>query len=189
LEQWDRLLKISPTDIAYAAYNRARLYIYQQDYKKAADEIAKGMAFEPNHPMLKAYRALISFYRGDVDGAMREVQEVLARHPDLHSQKITLSYCYSAKGDVEQAMNVLDNEVIAAACADQDTAYRLATAYAMVGRKEQALDWLEKSVAMGNENYPWVSRNPHWVSLRDDRRYVAIIERLRERFEALTESA
>src|SRR5215470_17919469 len=33
LEQWDRLLKISPTDIAYAAYNRARLYIYQQDYK------------------------------------------------------------------------------------------------------------------------------------------------------------
>src|SRR5262249_22421518 len=189
LEQWDRLLKISPTDIAYASYNKARLYIYQQDYAKASAKIAKGMAFEPNHPMLKAYRALITFYKGDADGAMREVQEVLEGHPDLHSQKITLSYCYAAKGDVEQALAVLDDQVIAAARADQDTAYRLATAYVMGGRNDQAIDWLEKSVAMGNENYPWVSTNPHWRPLDQDPRFLKIVEKLKERFNRLIESA
>ena len=35
LAAWDRLLKISPTDIVYASSNRARIYIYQRDYDKA----------------------------------------------------------------------------------------------------------------------------------------------------------
>ena len=188
LEQWDRLLKISPTDIAFAAYNRARLFIYQMDLAKADAEIAKGMAFEPNHPMLKAYRAIINFSRGDVDKALAEIREVLAGHPDLHSQKITLAYCLAAKGEIDQAIMALDHYVLAAAHADQDTAYRLGTAYAMTGRSDDAIAWLERAVAMGNENYPWIASNPCWASLHDDPRFKSILETLKVKWEQLVEA-
>jgi serine/threonine-protein kinase len=187
LEQWDRLLKISPTDIAYAAYNRARLFVYQHDLPKAEAEIAKGMAFEPNHPNLRSYRALVNLYRGDVEKAMTEVQEVLAGHPDLHSQKITLAYCHIEKGEVEQALALMDDKVEAAAYADQDTAYRLGGVYALVGRADEAIEWLERAVAMGNENYPWISSNPQWQLLKDNPQFVAILEALREKWEKLVQ--
>jgi serine/threonine-protein kinase len=188
LEQWDRLLKISPTDIAYAAYNRARLYMYQGDYAKAGAELAKGMAFEPNHPSLKAYRALLNFYRGEIDKAMSEVGEVLAGHPDLHSHKITLAYCHLAKGETGEALELLDDHVMAAAQADQDSSYRLATAYAMAGMADEAIEWLERAVAMGNENYPWISTNRYWGAVQEDPRFKAILERLKAKWESRVES-
>src|SRR5262249_17799448 len=35
LEQWAQLLKISPTDVVIASYNRARIYTYQRDWARA----------------------------------------------------------------------------------------------------------------------------------------------------------
>jgi serine/threonine protein kinase/Tfp pilus assembly protein PilF len=188
LEQWDRLLKISPTDIPYAAYNRARLFIYMHDYPKADAEIALGMAVEPNHPMLRSYRALLNFYRGETDKAMAEVRDILAGHPDLHSQKIALAYCYVAKGETDGGLGQLDEKVLTAANADQDSSYRLATAYAMAGKSDQAIKWLERAVAIGNENYRWISTNPLWASMTEDARFKAILERLKEKWDRLNQA-
>jgi serine/threonine-protein kinase len=155
------------------------------DYEKADAEIAMGGAVEPNHPMLRAYRATLNFYRGEVDEAMSEIREVLAQHPDLHSQKITLAYCHVAKGETDVALALLDDEVVGSACADQDTAYRLGTLYAMAGKSDEAIEWLERAVAMGNENYPWISTNPYWARLRGDRRFDDIVQSLRQKWERL----
>ncbi|HLF85340.1 MAG TPA: protein kinase [Blastocatellia bacterium] len=67
LGAWDRLLKISPTDIVYASSNRARIFIYQRDYDKAEAELAKGLAFEPNHPLLRTYSSVVDYYRGQIE--------------------------------------------------------------------------------------------------------------------------
>ncbi|HKP85737.1 MAG TPA: protein kinase [Blastocatellia bacterium] len=189
LQAWDRFLKISPTDIVYASYNRARMYIYQKDYDKAEAELAMGRAFEPHHPSLRAYQAVIDYYRGDVDKAINTVEDVLAKTPDLHSQKIFLAYCYLAKGERERALDLIDNRVIETARADQDIAYRLATVYALDNDGDKAIEWLERSVAMGNENYPWISSNPNWAALNDDPRFKAIVENLKKKWEELVSAA
>src|SRR5262249_42995917 len=127
LESWDRFLKLSPTDVVFASYNRARIFIYKLDYPKADAEIAKGTAFEPHHPMLVVYRALIDYYRGEVDKAAAAIEDNLARHPDLLSQKLFLAYCYLARGESERADSLIDDRLEEIARADQDAAYRLAT--------------------------------------------------------------
>jgi serine/threonine-protein kinase len=189
LDAWDRLLKISPTDVVFASYNRARIYIYQLDYAKAEAEIAKGLAFESHHPMLRAYGAVIDYYKGEIEKATLVLEDVLEKNPDLHSQKIFLAYCYLARGESERARALIDDQVIATASADQDIAYRLASAYALDGQTDKAVEWLERSISMGNENYPWMSTNPNWEALRDDARFKSIMESLKERWERLSEPA
>jgi serine/threonine-protein kinase len=189
LEAWDRLLKISPSDIVFAAYNRARIFIYQRDYEKAEAELAKGMAFEPHHPMLQAYLAVIDYYRGQIDKAAAAVEAILAKHPDLHTQKIILAYCYLARGERDRAFEFVDERVQEIARADQDVAYRLANVYALDKNAEEAIEWLERSISMGNENYPWISANPNWEALRDEPRFKEIVEELKEKWEKLLEPA
>ncbi|HEV8487204.1 MAG TPA: protein kinase [Blastocatellia bacterium] len=183
LEQWDLLLRINPTDVVFASYNRARIYIYQHDYDKAGASIATGLAFEPNHPNLRTYGALVDYYRGEIEKATIVLEDVLARNPDLHSHPIFLAFCYLAKGDRERALGLIDDQVRATGLADQDVAYRLATVYAIDGDSELAFEWLDRAISMGNENYPWFTSDPHWTSLREDPRHKAIMESLKAKWE------
>ena len=187
LQSWERLLKISPTDIVYATSNRARIYIYQLDWDKASAELATGLAFEPHHPLLRAYVAVVDYYRGQIEKATMVLEELLTKYPELHSQKLFLAYCYFARGENERALALADDRVIEIARADQDVAYRLATVYAMANRVDQAIEWLERSISMGNENYPWVLGNPNWEPMRDDPRFKNILEDLKSRWEKLSE--
>jgi eukaryotic-like serine/threonine-protein kinase len=187
LESWDRLLKISPTDIVYATSNRARIFIYQRDYDRAEAELARGLAFEPNHPLLRTYVAVVDYYRGQIEKATMVMEDILAKNPDLHSQKIFLAYCYLARGERERAFELIDDRVMEIARADQDVAYRLATAYALAGMNHEALEWLECSISMGNENYPWISGSPNWEILKDDQHFKDILEDVRARWEKVSE--
>lgn len=187
LAAWDRLLKISPTDLVYASSNRARIYIYQRDYDKAEAELAKGLAFEPNHPLLRSYVAVVDYYRGQIEKATMVMEDVLAKNPDLHSQKLFLAYCYLARGERDRAFELIDDRVFEIARADQDVAFRLATAYALAGRNNEAIEWLERSISMGNENYPWIAGNPNWEGLRDEPKFKEILEDLRRRWQELSE--
>jgi serine/threonine-protein kinase len=187
LEAWNRLLKISPTDIVYATSNTVRIFIYQRDYDRAEAELAKGLAFEPHHPLLRTYAAVIDYYRGQIEKATMAMEDILAKNPDLHSQKVFLAYCYLARGDHERAFDLIDDRVIDIARADQDIAYRLATVYALANRVEDAIEWLDRSISMGNENYPWVVGNPNWEGLRDEPRFKEILVDLKARWEKLSE--
>jgi serine/threonine protein kinase/Flp pilus assembly protein TadD len=187
LEAWDRLLKISPADIVYATSNRARIYIYQRDYEKAESELMKGLAFEPNHPLLRAYTGVVNYYRGQIEKATMVLEDILAGHPELQSQKLFLAYCYLARGESERALELIDERVLEIARADQDVAYRLAGVYALAERPDEAIEWLERSISMGYENYPWVAANPNWESMRDDPRFREILEELKGRWERLSE--
>jgi serine/threonine-protein kinase len=171
LDQWDQLLKINPTDVVFASYNRARIYIYKRDYAAAEKEIARGLAFEPQHPNLRTYAAVVDYYKGEIEKATMLIEDVLEKNPNLHSHVIFLAFCYLARGERERALALIDRDVIDTGFADQDVAYRLATMYAIDGNTDQAIEWLERAISMGNENYPWFASDPHWSGLREEPRY------------------
>ena len=187
LQAWERLLKISPTDMVYATSNRARIYIYQLDWDRAGAELALGLAFEAHHPLLLSYVAVVDYYRGQIEKATMELEDILAKNPELHSQKLFLAYCYFARGENERALALVDDRVLETARADQDIAYRLATVYALANEVDLAIEWLERSISMGNENYPWVAGNPNWEGMRDEPRFKEILEDLKARWEKLSE--
>ena len=186
LMQWDHLLHINPTDVVFASYNRARIYIYMRAYDEASREIEKGLALEPNHPNLRTYGAVVDYYRGGIEKATSVMEDVLTKNPNLHSHSIFLAYCYLAKGERDRALRLIDEQVLATGLADQDVAYRLATLYAIAGDSEQAFEWLDRAISMGNENYPWFATDPHWTALRDDPRHKSIMESVKSNWERLS---
>jgi eukaryotic-like serine/threonine-protein kinase len=189
LAEWDALLKVSPTDVVYASYNRARIYGYVQDWAKAKEEIALGMAFEPNHPNLRTYDALIMANAGDIERAASIIEDVLAKNPELLAHKIYLAILYLTRGERQRAFDLLDDRVLETGMADQDVAYRIASLYALDHDTDRAMEWLERAVAMGNENYPWFVSDTRWDALRDHPRYRELLESLKNKWEELNQGS
>ena len=78
----------------------------------------------------------------------------------------TLALCYVQAGERERAAALLKDDTLAAAEADSEMAYRLATYFAVEGDSSEALHWLRRAIYLGNENYPWFQKNPAWNNLR-----------------------
>ena len=45
-------------------------------------------------------------------------------------------------------------------------------------------DWLKRTVALGDVNYPWFERDKNYDSLRSDPEYQSIMAGVRQRWEA-----
>lgn len=184
----NKLRKITPAEVVYASYNQARLYIYQLDFVKAKAEIAKGLAFESHHPALHIFAAQINYYEGEIERAVTALEDILTKNPGLHWPKLFLAFCYMARGERARARDLLDVNVIAIAEADQDTAYWVASLYALDQNADKAREWLRYAISIGNENYPWFVKDPNWEAMRNDEGYKAIIENLKAKWESLPSS-
>jgi len=175
LRCFERMARLSPADRVVASYNRARIFMYQGLYDEALAELERGAADEPDHPLIKAFRAQTLFYRGEHVKAAEMLEQVLEQKPQLDGIRPIYATFLSALGFSDEARAQLTDEVKQTADTDHDVAYWLASAYAMEGEREPALQWLRRAIELGNENRPWFERNQNWESLRDDPEYQAII--------------
>ena len=64
--------------------------------------------------------------------------------------------------------------------------FTIACAYARLGRKEDAVEWLRRTAANGMPAYPLFLNDPNLRSLRGDPGYERLMEELRQQFEANT---
>ncbi len=181
LRSFDRMIRLNPAERVVASYNRARIFMYRQEYEAALSELEQGAALEPDHPLIKTFRAMVLYYRGEVDSATRILQQVLQQQPQMDGIRPILAFCLSAQGRHEEANEQLTKKVRQVAEGDHDIANWLASAYLLQGKQVEALKWLETAIDLGNENYPWFETDPNWATLRDDPRFLALMERIKSR--------
>jgi tetratricopeptide (TPR) repeat protein len=114
---------------------------------------------------------LTSFYAGAPAPGAELMRELLTAHPNMHGVRPILAMCLSAQGAHEAARQELTEQVRTNADADPDAAYWLASAHALAGVHEEALAWLARALALGNEQRAWFAADPTWTALRDDPRF------------------
>ncbi|HYJ85313.1 MAG TPA: protein kinase [Pyrinomonadaceae bacterium] len=188
LRSFDRMVRLNPNERVVASYNRARIFMYQQRYEEALAELDQGAEMEPDHPLIQTFRARVLYYRGEVDAATRILEQVLDRHPRMDGIRPILATCLSAQGKHELANQQLTQKVKVAAESDHDIPYWLASAYLMQGRQVLALEWLEKAINLGNENYLWFESDPNWTDLHDDPRFKALMQKVKTSLEKREET-
>ena len=179
LRSFDRMVRLNPNELVVTSYNRARIFMYQQRYDVALRELDQGAELEPDHPLIKTIRARVLYYRGEVEAAAQLIQQVLERHPKMDGIRPILAICLSALGKHELANQQLTERVKIAASADHDISYWLASAYLLQGRQVLALEWLEKAINLGNENYLWFESDPNWSDLYADPRFQKLMQRIK----------
>jgi hypothetical protein len=78
-------------------------------------------------------------------------------------------------------------ELVASARADEQLPWMMAACYAMTGRTEEALDWLEHAVRCGFINYPFLAEvAPFFGNIGGEVRFRRLMERVKyewQRFE------
>lgn len=180
LRSWARLAQLDPAAAVVAGYNRARLFNYQGRFEEAVRELDKASAVEPDHPLVKTFRARTLYYAGEIEEATKLMAEVLEQHPNLEGVRPIYATCLSKMGQHDAARAQLTARVKEVAAADHDIAYWLASAYALEGEGEEALDWLERAINLGNENRAWFARDPNWAEFRDEPRFLGLLHNIEE---------
>lgn len=178
LKAFERLSRLDPAARAVSAYNRARIFVYKREYDKAIAELEIGERAEPNHPMLKLFRASTYYYRGDGVEAIKLMEEVLAAHPRMDGVRPLYALFLAGSGRIEDARAQLTEDALKLAKADHDTAYWAASAYAVLGEKDLAFKWLNKAIKLGNENKPHFELDRNLDSLRDDPRFAEAMAKI-----------
>jgi serine/threonine-protein kinase len=184
LRQYDRLLELNPQDVVWASYNRARIYTYQCRYDEALAALEKGRKVEPEHPLIKTFTAVVYLNQGRAEEALALAEETLRQHPHFDALRVFSARCLSTLGRHDEAHALITPQVEEIAAADHDIAFWLASFYALEGMRDEAIEWLRRAVRLGNENYPYFAQNTKLDKLRDDARFVALMNELKERWEA-----
>jgi serine/threonine-protein kinase len=182
LAQFNRALKLNPANAAILYNHRARVYHYQNQLELAGDELAKGLALEPRHPLLRTSSGYQQMRVGNLSAAIEILEGVIRDDELLRIAVPTLALCYVQVGDRDRAVALLKDDTLAAAEADSEMAYRLATYFAVEGDSAEALHWLRRAIYLGNENYPWFQKNPFWKNLRTNADFDRILEDLKKSF-------
>ena len=178
LRAYERLARLDPAARVIASYNRARIFLYQGRTEDALVELDIGARKEPDHPLIKTFRAVAIQRKGDPAEAARMLREVIDAHPHMDGIRPLLAIALIRSGDTEGARRELTERVRDAASADHDIAYWLGSAHALLGEKDEAFRWLERAVQLGNGNRPWFESDPKIESLRDDPRFQELLRRI-----------
>jgi tetratricopeptide (TPR) repeat protein len=157
------------------------------DNERALAELDRTEQIEPEHPLIKIFRARILFYHGEVQEAVAQMRDVLAKNPHLEGMRPILGILLASQGERDEAREQLTPRALQMAEADFDMAYWTASTYSLLGEKDEAIRWLEQAINLGNENREWFDRDRNWDSLRDDARFIELMRRIEEN--AQTEKA
>jgi TolB-like protein/Flp pilus assembly protein TadD/predicted Ser/Thr protein kinase len=177
-----RALKLNPANAPILYNHRARVYHYQNQLELASDELEKGLALEPRHPLLRTSAGYQQMRLGNPKAAIEILESVIQDDKNMRIAVPTLAMCYVQVGERARAAALLKDETMAAAEADNEMAYRLATYFAVEGDSSEALHWLRRAIYLGNENYPWFQKNPAWNNLRTNADFARILDDLKKGF-------
>ncbi len=180
LQQFNIALRLNPANAAVIYNHRARVYQYQNQLELASDEIEKGLTLEPKQPLLRISQGYQFMRTGNLERAIETLEGVTQEDASLRIVFPTIAMCYAQLGNREKAASFVVDETLAAAEADSEMAYRLATYFAVDGDESEALHWLRRSIYLGNENYPWFSINPAWSRLKGHGDFERILEDLKK---------
>lgn len=182
LDQFNISLRLNPSNAAMIYNHRARVYQYQNQLELAADEIEKGLTLEPRQPLLRISLGYQQMREGQLSRAVDTLESVIRDDATLRIVFPTIAMCYVQLGNRHKAAEFILEETLAAAEADSEMAYRLATYFAVEGDESEALHWLRRAIYLGNENYPWFSKNPAWRGMSDHGDFQRALEDLKKSY-------
>jgi TolB-like protein/Flp pilus assembly protein TadD len=178
-EEWDRALKVDPAD-TWVLLRMAGMRLYQCDYPRALAEYDRypELAFDE-------YRAVTLDHLGRHDEALALVRKVLDRNPRDHEAASVLAIFLARGGDARGA----EEQIALAIRFGQGLShfhhqeYDFACAYAAMGKKREALEWLRRSAEHGFPCHPLFAKDFYLDGLRSDPEFQAFLLRIKSQWE------
>jgi len=163
----------------------ARALLYSGRGSEAEQEMRQLIAKNPDQFKALGYFGGILYYQGKLDEAdsVLERSVMLGRASSDDVPRLMAAFLYASRQQREKIDPKLfryrPEEV-----SDGDEAYWLGGVYALLGDKQRALEWLSRTAALGDVNYPWFERDKNYNSLRSDPEYQTIMGGIHQQWQA-----
>jgi tetratricopeptide (TPR) repeat protein len=135
---------------------------------------------DPESPFSSLTMGWTLGYAGRHEAALDVLDETASRHSGTPFGAMAASLAHGLRGSAGPAVEAL--APLEAAAEENEMFARGAThCYALAGEPDRAFEWLERAVALGLLNEPFLARHdPFLDGLRDDPRFEQILGRVRE---------
>jgi TolB-like protein len=183
MDELQTALRLDP-DNRFATVRIARIYWYQQNY-----ELALALYEKSALGGFLAEKALTLWHLGRKDEAFVEVEKGL-KQPSLRGGsradlQAVFAILLADSGRRQEAREYirLSIEQGEGLSHFHHAAFSIACAYALMGEKELALQWLKETAEQGMPCYPLFNTEPALNNLRDDPRFVEFMEKIKKQYE------
>lgn len=159
--------------------------LYQGKYEQALAAMGDSQKFWP--PGWGYQTAWALFQLGRKDEAAARIEESLKNYPQDEGGTLTSmeALLAAAAGDERRAEQKIDRaaEIGKGFGHFHHTAYAIASAYALMNKPGPAMKWLQLAADDGFPCYPLFERDPNLDHLRQDRRFITFMAKLKEQWE------
>jgi serine/threonine protein kinase/Flp pilus assembly protein TadD len=183
VQAWGRVVTLNP--VPQPHWMHARTLLFSGKAKDAEEEMRTVVAANPDQFKALAYLGMMLYYEGKLDEAESDLDRavVLGHDSEDDTPRMLAAFLYASRGQREKIdprlLQYRPEQII-----DGDGAYWLGGIHALLGDRQQALDWLKRTVELGDVNYPWFERDKNYDSFRSDPDYQSIMSGVHERWQS-----
>jgi TolB-like protein/Tfp pilus assembly protein PilF len=175
LEKAKRAVQLEPVS-AIMQRNLGRLLFWPREFDQAIEHLRLAIELDPN--LFTAHHALgyAYEYKGMLKESIAEQQKALELSPQTASIKGALAHTYALAGNRAEAEKFLAE--LKAQASQPDFDYLIAGVCIGLGRKDEALMWLERAFQGRSQWMVWLLGDWYLDPLRSDPRFQDLLRRV-----------
>ena len=171
-ESLQRALLVDPLSI-FITSNAASVYLRGGDFDSATAILKKMLRTEPGSPRLHYVLGRTYAAKHLPLQALEEYQ--LISSPARNTEtRAAIAHAYALAGRVDQALTILDS-LMGNMTREYVDPIRIAEVYNALGRRDEALAWLERAHRDGSAAIVFVKMEPWFANLHSEPRFIAIL--------------
>jgi tetratricopeptide (TPR) repeat protein len=150
------------------SHSIAQVYLWNLEYDLAQKEIEEWRAESPDNKYPIYFAPQLAMLTGDLKKAKTLLEEAIGLLPEEPLLVSLLGVFYASTGNESKALDCMTT-----ACASpksfghtHHSYYQIACILALLGRREIAFEWLERSVSNGFACWPFFLKDPFLKDLR-----------------------
>jgi TolB-like protein/DNA-binding winged helix-turn-helix (wHTH) protein/Tfp pilus assembly protein PilF len=164
---------LDPVSLAAVTF-LAQCFLWAGQYEQGIQRSLAALELDPGAPNPRVILAECYWRLGRVRDALDQLDRVRETWRDDHRQ-LAVTRALIA-GEREQAAGVLNSYI--AEVGDSADAMFCAQALALIGKNDEAYEWLEKALSRHNSGLLILKVDPTFHGLRDDARFQSLLTRL-----------
>ena len=180
----ERLQQVDPlTSINLCMFGMVAMF--DGHYDEALRWTQRSVDIDPTNPSHRMVHALMLAANGHRDEATMMLERVAHDATDMAWARMAPAMAHALRGERREVLRVMTPELRAAVWGDDIFCWWAADALALAGEREGALEFVERVVALGWINYPFLARSePFLANIRGEPRFANLMERVRRAWEA-----
>ncbi len=168
---------------------RARLLQFQGKYRESIFELQRAIQRNPDDAWLRAGLLALSHIRlNDLALAEEAINRAELSEPTSPQIHLSRAMLETAREDYKKAEQEL-TAIKRFSERDYAIARQVAAIYAKQGDKEKAIAWMEKAGRLGNYWYSWYENDSWFDAIRDDKRFVDMMSKMKSTLDSVAVSA